>query len=455
MKKISRRDFLKVAGVSAAALGLTACGAASSSTAASSAVASSAAASSMAAGPAADITLWTYPVGKFKDEATVNGFLEKFNATYPDVKVTVQYLDYTNGDTQISSAIEAGTAPDIVLEGPERLVTNWGAKGKMVDLSDLWTSDVTSDIKATSDNVVTACQLDGKYYEYPLCMTTHCMAINQEVFEKADALQYIKDDGTWTTEDFQKALEAVAKSGQVQETGVVYCGGQGGDQGTRALVTNLYDGEFTDAAHTKYTIDSDAGKKALEKLVELTKAGSLGYDTAIVASDELTLFANGTTAMTFCWNASNQANYADQVTFTPKAVAFPSESGTPELCGGIWGFGIFDNGDDAKVTAAKALIQFLCDDAEQGPDSVRATGFFPVRSSFGDVYTGTEDEARMNNFKGFMQYLGDYYNVTPGWAEQRTAWFTMLQQVFGGTDIATALATYDSACEAAIAAAKA
>ena len=71
---------------------------------------------------------------------------------------------------------------------------------------------------------------DGKYYEYPLCMTTHCMAINYEVFEKADALQYLDlENRTWTTENFQKAMKAVKDSGQVQETGTVYCGGQGGD----------------------------------------------------------------------------------------------------------------------------------------------------------------------------------------------------------------------------------
>ena len=42
-KAISRRDFLKVVGVSATALGLTACGGSSASTAASSTAASSAA----------------------------------------------------------------------------------------------------------------------------------------------------------------------------------------------------------------------------------------------------------------------------------------------------------------------------------------------------------------------------------------------------------------------------
>ena len=443
-----------LAGCGNTAASSTASSAAASSTE-STAASSEATESTAASEVSADITMWTYPIGSFKDADTVNGLITKFQETHPGINVTVEYLDYTNGDDQVTAAIEAGTTPDIIMEGPERLVSNWGAKGKMLDLSDLWTEEATADIKATSESVVNACMgADGKYYEYPLCMTTHTMAINKEMFEAADALQYINEDGTWTTENFGKALQALKDSG-VDPTCVVYCGGQGGDQGTRALVNNLYSGKFADDAHTAYTADSDANKKALQQLVDWEAAGLVTYDAAAVASDELQLFANGTAAMSFCWNASNQANYAESITFTAMPVAFPSDDGVPELCGGIWGFGIFNNGDDAKAAAAKQFISFLCDDPTQGPASVQLTGFFPVRASYGDVYVGTENADRMAAFSSFMQYLGDYYNVTPGWAEQRTAWWNMLQQVFGGTSVDDATATYVAACNDAIAAAKA
>jgi len=452
MKKVMKRVLTAVL-AGTMMLSLAACG--SSSTAGSSSAASSSTASTTASSSstgATSITLWTYPIGNFKDSATVEKFIAAFNKTNPDIKVTVEYLDYKNGDDQVNTALEAGTAPDIIMEGPERLVTNWGAKGKMVDLKDLWTDEATKDISATSTAVVNACKsTTGAYYEYPLCMTTHCMAINYEVFEKAGALQYLDTNNrTWTTENFIKACEAVAKSGLVQTPGVVYCGGQGGDQGTRALVTNLYGAEYTNAAHTAYTINSDKGIKGLQLLVDMVKAGSLSSDAGIQASDELQLFANGTSAMTLAWNASNEANYASQVTFTPYAMAFPSDTGKPQLCGGIWGFGIFNNGNDAKIAAAKKFIQFLCDDKTQGPVSVQATGFFPVRSSFGDVYKGTDNEKRMANYTGMMKYLGDYYNVTPGWTEQRTAWWNMLQQIFNGTDVKTAADQYVQTSNAAI-----
>ena len=63
-----------------------------------------------------DITLWTYPIGNWGDAATVDGMIANFNEAHPEINVTVEYLDYTNGDDQINTAIEGGQAPDIVLE---------------------------------------------------------------------------------------------------------------------------------------------------------------------------------------------------------------------------------------------------------------------------------------------------------------------------------------------------
>ena len=41
-------------------------------------------------------------------------------------------------------------------------------------------------------------------------MTAHTMAINRDVFEAADALQYLDEENrTWTTDNFVKAVQAV------------------------------------------------------------------------------------------------------------------------------------------------------------------------------------------------------------------------------------------------------
>ena len=132
---ISRRSFLKAAGILGAAGALAACGGSSASTSTAASTAGSTAAS--AAASSTSIKLWTYPIGGWGNDETVQGLVSSFNAKYPDIKVTVEYLDYTNGDDQVNTAIEGGSAPDLIMEGPERLVANWGAKGVMAPLNDL------------------------------------------------------------------------------------------------------------------------------------------------------------------------------------------------------------------------------------------------------------------------------------------------------------------------------
>ncbi len=398
------------------------------------------------AAAATEITLWTYPIGNWGDQATLDALLADFTAS-TGITVKVDFLTYADGDDKVNAALEAGTAPDLIMEGPERLVANWGAKGKMVDISDL--IDETDKAELNPAALAACYDASGACYEYPLVMTAHCMAINKTVFEAADAMQYVDaETHTWTTENFLKAMEAVnAYTGT--QVGAVYCVGQGGDQGTRALVNNLYGGTFTDAEHTKYTWDDAKNIQALEKLVEMD---SVNFDAGIAGGDEIALFYNGTLNVAFCWNIAQQLNPNSANTGAAKTatgddimfMAFPSENGTDtKLQGGIWGFGVFDNGDAAKIDAAKTFIKYMCD-SEKTVDAVKAANYFAVR----DAAEGTDlssiwaDNEIMAEYNVLMPYLGDYYQVTTGWAEARTQWWNMLQQVGAGNDVATVVAEY-------------
>ena len=55
----------------------------------------------------------------------------------------------------------------------------------------------------------------------------------------------------------------------------------------------------------------------------------------------------------------------------------------------------------------------------------------------------------MNEYNILMQYLGDYYQVTKGWATARTCWWNMLQAVGAGQDIPTAVAKFEAEANAA------
>ena len=60
----------------------------------------------------ADLKLFTYPIGQWGKSESVDALLENFNKKYPNVHVSVEYLDYTNGDDQVNTAIEGKAAPD-------------------------------------------------------------------------------------------------------------------------------------------------------------------------------------------------------------------------------------------------------------------------------------------------------------------------------------------------------
>ena len=403
---------------------------------------------------AVELNLWSFNVGGFAEASNWEPIIAAFNEQNPDIKITVTPINYQDGDQKLTSAITAGTGPDIIFEGPERIVGNYAREGLMVDLSDLWETG-GSDI---ADGISSVSQLDGTYYMYPLSVAAHCMAINYEAFEAAGALQYIDEETrTWTTDNFVKAMEAVrdaAAAGtiNINTPGIIYCGAQGGDQGTRALVNNLYSDYFVNEDGTAYTANSENNVKALKLLQDMVNNGSMSANASFAAADELQAFANQTCAVSFCWNYANYTQYAAQTQFTPFAMAFPSDDGKPELeMAGPYGFGVFNNKDEAKIEAAKKFVQFVCDDQTVGVEAVKATGFFPVHSDWGDVYTGDADAETRAPFALMSDYLGRYYNLTGGWTEQRGYWWPMLTEIMTtGADVQTAADKYAAQANANI-----
>ena len=385
------------------------------------------------------ISLWTYPVGNFGESATVANLLGKFNEAYPNIHVSIKYLQYSDGDSLMEEAIEKGQAPDLVLEGPERLVANWGEEGLMVDLSELWEEEEASQIY---ESVREACQhRNGEFYVFPICMSSHCMAINYEMFQEAGALQYIDEEShTWTTEGFIQAVRALVEHGQ-EQVGIVYCKGQGGDQGTRALVNNLYGGKYANSDYTGYDVDNEKNIKALQLLQGME---GIRFDPEAEGIDEISRFIKGELAMAFCWNISMEISQSvayPERGFDIFPMAFPTNDGEPKLQGGIWGLGIFNNGDMKKIEAAKAFIRFMTMEEEPYKRAVLASSYWPVRE-VGDIYV---NDALIKEYGIFNQYMGDYYQVTPGWTKARTAWWKMLQEVGEGVSPSKAVKKFSEA----------
>lgn len=376
-----------------------------------------------------EITWWAFPTFTQENASDAVGtweqkIIDAFEAENPDVTVKLETLDFTSGPEKITTAIEAGTVADVLFDAPGRIIT-YGKAGKLADLNDMFTDEFVKDVN--NDALLQACKSGETAYMYPISTGPFYMAFNREMLKEAGVLDLVKTG--WTTDDFVKVLEALKAKGY--NPGSLFSNGQGGDQGTRAFFTNLYSTSITNDSLTEYTTNDANSVKSMELIKSLIEKGLLMNGSQYDGSADIQNFANGQTAFTLLWSSAQpgtQAKLLEASKVDYLEVPFPSEDGKPELEYLVNGFCVFNNGDDAKIAASKKFIQFICDNEEWGPKNVERTGAFPVRTSFGEIYS----DERMKEIGSWTQYYSTYYNTIDGFAKMRTLWFPMLQSVSNG-----------------------
>ena len=249
-----------------------------------------------------EITWWAFPV--FTQEKADDGvgtyeksIIEAFEKANPDIKVKLETIDFKSGPEKITTAIEAGTAPDVLFDAPGRII-QYGKNGKLADLNDLFTEDFVKDVN--NDNIIQASKAGDTAYMYPISSAPFYMAMNKKMLEDAGVLDLVKEG--WTTDDFEKVLKALKDKGYTP--GSLFSNGQGGDQGTRAFIANLYGGSVTDEKVTKYTTDDPKFVKGLEKASKWIDDGLMMNGSQFDGGADIQNFANGQTSYTILWAPS-------------------------------------------------------------------------------------------------------------------------------------------------------
>ena len=171
MKRISRRNFLKAAGVGAAALGLAACGSSSSSTGSS--TTSSAAAS---ATPAEDVTIKVAAIETAYGSEMWQKVTEAFTA---QTGIKVELTTDKNLEDVIGPSMQGGDYPDVIhlATGREAALTEQFIKGNLIaDITDVLSMTVPGESKKVSEKIaggftdtsLTNPYGDGKTYLAPM-----------------------------------------------------------------------------------------------------------------------------------------------------------------------------------------------------------------------------------------------------------------------------------------------
>lgn len=188
-----------------------------------------------------------------------------FEAQHPDIEI--QYTKYPADYGKVLAMIAAGTPPDIVMLGMDKLAS-WQAQGLVQDLRPL--------IKASGFNynalpgpVRDAMEINGGVYALPRDITTSAVAYNKTLFSAAGLAA---PQAGWTRDDFAKAAQALTQ----RQDGKTSVYGYAFDTFGDGLIDWLYTGgaDFINADGTRDGLHEPAGVQVLTYLQNLVKEGA-------------------------------------------------------------------------------------------------------------------------------------------------------------------------------------
>lgn len=193
-KVISRRDFLRLATLSAAGAALAACAKTEPTEVTTG---PQEAPPTAEGGKTVRLAVWASPEEFSFFQEWVKPFQEKTGTT-----VNIEYVDWTTYWTKLPTQFSAGTAADVMEMSNYTL--QFGPQGVLADLNSYFESAglKKEDFVPVPFEKFT---YEGKLLSFPMCLTIQMMAYNKDLFDKAGVAY---PDNTW---DWSKMLETAQK----------------------------------------------------------------------------------------------------------------------------------------------------------------------------------------------------------------------------------------------------
>uniref|UniRef100_UPI003F4963F4 ABC transporter substrate-binding protein n=1 Tax=Cupriavidus necator TaxID=106590 RepID=UPI003F4963F4 len=116
--------------------------------------------------------------GGAAEPAAVPELIAKFEKENPDIKIKFDYIARNDTTTILSSRLQGGSAPDVMMVD-RPLMRQWASAGQLMDLSgDAGVGRLTPDVKPLA-------QIGGKYYMMPMEIVGIGMFANLDLLKKA------------------------------------------------------------------------------------------------------------------------------------------------------------------------------------------------------------------------------------------------------------------------------
>jgi multiple sugar transport system substrate-binding protein len=296
---------------------------------------------------------------------------DAFHAENPDVTVELKEYDATNYDTQMTTDLAAGAAPDVyVLKNLKNFYTYQSGQ-QLLDVS-----DVASELDPATGGL-DSYEVDGASYAVPYRQDSWVLYYNKELFKQAGVAE---PDGSWTWDDYAQAARDLTA-------------GLDGAKGTYQHAWQSVVQGFALAQTEGADLNSgDYGYLApyYERAVDLQDSGAQ-VDFGTVTTNSLTYQAEFGTqkaamlpmgswyvATLIAQQASGEAEEFEWgMAPIPQADASTTgTSATPVTFGDPTGLGINPAIDEEKVAAAKDFIAFAA--GEGGAEALAGIGITPA-----------------------------------------------------------------------------
>ncbi len=375
-------------------------------------------------------------------------FLKKvgdaFCASYEkaNVEILLEVFAYTDEIEAITDTFGTIDAPDVLYEGFFNM-SSYIHTGRVVPLDDIISEEMRADIRESAWEMS---EVDGKTYMMPYLSMENIIVYNKALFREAGLAEYAEagtDVQSWTMEEWTEILDTLAANlPEGTYPMMMYGGDNQGDTHIMAMLRAFGCPFFDEEGN--FALENEEGIRALQWIQDGVERGWYPPNPEnVVLSDNVELFAANQLAICMANNTSIDVVFSvDDVGF----VNFPGDVATAF----VTGFEVFDNGDAAKLQAAKDFVKYIYETDEWMDLSA---GSLPVSKRVVQKY---EDQIVMlREFVENISHVVDFMENKPNWQGEadsvRSVFWTHIHDLLAGKVTPQECAkAIDEDCNAAI-----
>ena len=198
------------------------------------------------------------------NEETLDKMVAAFEAEFPNIKVEVETIGYSDYFTQMQTRVAGGTAPDCYELNIENFAA-YASKGLLAEITGV-------DVSALNETALGAFNVGGKQFGLPESFSNVVLIYNKDLFDKA-GVAYPTD--SWTQDDLQAAAEAIRALDE--NTFGIW---QPITYNELFKVVAQYGGALLNEDKTEFTINSPENLKAAQALVDRVLVSNVQPNTA-------------------------------------------------------------------------------------------------------------------------------------------------------------------------------